>query len=83
MDITSTLLGIAGGGVGTSLVNWLAGRRKAAGDEQVTVTDVATKYWLRIDELERRMGEMQLKVATLEAENAMLKLQLGVGIVTP
>ncbi len=80
MDIASTLLGFAGGGTGASVITWLLNRRRQG---QIDVTDVAERYWARIDLLEQRMTELQTEVAALRAENAMLKLQVGIGIVTP
>lgn len=80
MDITSALLVFAGGGGGSTLLTWLLTRRRQS---QLDVSDVAARYWKRIDELEARMGDLQLKVAKLEAENAMLKTQAGIGLVTP
>lgn len=85
MDIGSALLGLAGGGLGTSLLTWLTGRRKAADAEQMTVADVATRYWARVVALEASVatlsGELikrDLIIAGLQTKLAQLERQVNV-----
>lgn len=80
MDIAMTLLGVASGGTATAAITWLLGRRRQS---QLDLVEISSKYWTRIDELERRLVALSTEVAELRGENAVLKRQLGMEIVVP